>query len=370
MSYVRLDKVTKRYREIYAARNISLAIEKGEFFCLVGPSGSGKTTMLRLIAGFVRPTAGRVYINGRRIDDQPPYKRDVGIVFQNYALFPHMSVRDNVAFGLRVRNLDRVAIDQRIEEMLDLVQLRGFEDRRPDELSGGQQQRVALVRALVTRPRVLLLDEPLGALDKKLRTQMQVELKQIQREVGITTIFVTHDQEEALSLSDRVGVIDKGVLVQLGSPTEVYERPTNHFVANFIGQSNFFKGEITDLGDEGVVVTTPSGAVLRGSARSGLSLGQQVTLAVRPEKVRLTTGDVEAHNRLEGTVVHVTYLGNSTSYVIDSRDGGTVIALQQNLLAGGAYPAGTEVVVTWSKESCFVVAANPARVAQPRQGSE
>lgn len=355
MSYVRLDNVTKRYGDIYAARDISLAIEEGEFFCLVGPSGSGKTTMLRLIAGFVRPTAGSIYIAGRRMEDRPPYKRDIGIVFQNYALFPHMSVRENIAFGLKIRHLEEHAIEERISQMLDLVRLPGFEERRPDELSGGQQQRVALVRALVTGPRVLLLDEPLGALDKKLRTQMQVELKQIQREVGITTIFVTHDQEEALSLSDRIGVIDKGEIVQLGSPSEVYERPTNTFVADFLGQSNFFEGEISELLPREVIVTTQSGTALRALSKPGLSVGQQVTLAVRPEKIRLTPDEVLADNLLNGTIAHVTYLGNSTSYIVDSHSEGSMIVSEQNVLAASAFSTGKDVVMTWDKDSCFVV---------------
>ena len=247
MSVVEIDRVEKHYGPVAALAGVSLTFADGEFFGLLGPSGSGKTTLLRAIAGFVEPDAGEIRLDGRDIGHTPVHKREIGMVFQNYALFPHMSVFDNVAFGLSVRGQPTADIKRRVGEMLALVRLSGMEKRTPRQLSGGQQQRIALARALVTRPRLLLLDEPLGALDKRLRQQMQIELKQIQREVGITTIFVTHDQEEALTLSDRIAIFDEGKVVQAGSPHEVYERPATAFAANFLGDANFFEGRVVGL---------------------------------------------------------------------------------------------------------------------------
>ena len=244
MSVVEIDRVEKHYGPVAALAGVSLTFADGEFFGLLGPSGSGKTTLLRAIAGFVEPDAGEIRLDGRDIGHTPVHKREIGMVFQNYALFPHMSIFDNVAFGLSVRGQPTADIKRRVGEMLALVRLSGMEKRTPRQLSGGQQQRIALARALVTRPRLLLLDEPLGALDKRLRQQMQIELKQIQREVGITTVFVTHDQEEALTLSDRIAIFDEGKVVQAGSPHEVYERPATAFAANFLGDANFFEGKV------------------------------------------------------------------------------------------------------------------------------
>ena len=244
MSVVEIDRVEKHYGSVAALAGVSLTFADGEFFGLLGPSGSGKTTLLRAIAGFVDPDAGVIRLDGRDIGHTPVHKREIGMVFQNYALFPHMSVFDNIAFGLSVRGQPSQDIKRRVGEMLALVRLSGMEKRTPRQLSGGQQQRIALARALVTRPRLLLLDEPLGALDKRLRQQMQIELKQIQREVGITTIFVTHDQEEALTLSDRIAIFDEGKVVQAGNPHAVYERPATAFAANFLGDANFFEGKV------------------------------------------------------------------------------------------------------------------------------
>lgn len=355
MSYVRLDSVTKKYDETFAADNVCLAVEEGELFSLLGPSASGKTTILRLIAGFAEPTSGKIYIGDRMVNDLPPYKRDIGMVFQNYALFPHMNVYENIAFGLRVRRLSNAEIEKRVGEMLELVRLPGLEKRRPQQLSGGQQQRVALARALVIKPRVLLLDESLGALDKKLRTVMQVELRQIQKEVGITTFFVTHDQEEALTLSDRIAVINDGKIVQLGSPIEVYERPSTKFVADFLGQSNFFQGRIIGLTSDEVVMTTPSGFAIRGPSDRAYSVGQQITIAVRPEKISLSAERSSQANLFEGRVEHLVYLGTSITYYVRLSEGTSVIAFKGNEAAKIVFPVGSKVFLGWDKECSLIL---------------
>ncbi|MGQ9600628.1 MAG: ABC transporter ATP-binding protein [Anaerolineae bacterium] len=356
MSYVELDGVTKKYGEVFAADHVCLAIEEGELFSLVGPSGSGKTTILRLIAGFTEPTAGKIYIGDKMVNELPVYKRDIGMVFQNYALFPHMTVYENIAFGLRVRRLSPAEIEKRVQEMLELVRLPGLEKRRVQQLSGGQQQRVALARALVTRPRVLLLDEPLGALDKKLRMIMQVELRQIQKEVGITTFFVTHDQEEALTLSDRIAVINEGKIVQQGPPAEVYEHPSTRFVADFLGQSNFFEGRVVDLTRDEVVVSTPTGLTIRGQPGRVYSIGQPITVAVRPEKIGLSTERLPYANLFEGQVEHQVYLGTSITYHVRLREGTSVLAFEKNEAAKIVFPVGSPVFLGWDKECSLLLA--------------
>src|SRR5215468_11118545 len=298
MSRVEVDRVSKHYGAVRALDDVSLAFEDGEFFGLLGPSGSGKTTLLRAIAGFVEPDSGDIRFDERPVRDVAVHRREIGMVFQNYALFPHMSVFDNVAFGLSVRRLAAAEIKARVTEILGLVRLAGYEQRRPRQLSGGQQQRVALARALVTRPRVLLLDEPLGALDKRLRQQMQIELRQIQREVGITTIFVTHDQEEALTLSDRIAIFNDGKVIQVGAPHAVYERPSSAFAASFLGDANFFTGR----------VSAEAGRIETDSGRRIATLdalppaGARITVAVRPEKMMLaaTAPERDAANQWSG----------------------------------------------------------------------
>ncbi|MGD8854708.1 MAG: ABC transporter ATP-binding protein, partial [Chloroflexota bacterium] len=290
---VELSDVTKAFGEIIAVERMSLSISDGEFFSLLGPSGCGKTTTLRMIAGFERPTVGEVYIKSQPMAQIPAYRRPVNTVFQNYALFPHMTVAQNVAFGLEMKKIAKSEIQRRVSEILELVQLPGMGDRRPKQLSGGQQQRVALARALVNRPDVLLLDEPLGALDLKLRKAMQLELKQIQSEVGITFIYVTHDQEEALTMSDRIAVMSDGLVQQVGLPRDIYEHPANRFVADFIGETNFISGEVCELAE---MVTVRVGEVeLSGSANGhAIAKGEQVTLAIRPEKINLyPQGEIE-----------------------------------------------------------------------------
>jgi len=356
MSRVDVEHVSKFYGAVRALDDVSLAFGDGEFFGLLGPSGSGKTTLLRAIAGFVEPDGGEISIDGRPVGDTPVHKRQIGMVFQNYALFPHMSVFDNVAFGLSVRHLASSEVKARVTAMLDLVRLGGFEERRPRQLSGGQQQRVALARALVTKPRVLLLDEPLGALDKRLRQEMQIELKQIQREVGITTVFVTHDQEEALTLSDRIAIFNEGRIVQVGEPHAVYERPHSAFAANFLGDANFFRGQAAG-GQEGPYgrIAIENGRIIW--TRDPLPpAGQPVTVAVRPEKMSFedptaspAAGPV---NRLDGVIKQAVYSGSSITYRVDV--GIELIVFAQNRTADRLEP-GRQVGVSWDARHSVVV---------------
>jgi putative spermidine/putrescine transport system ATP-binding protein len=310
-SAVRLEGLQKRYGEVEAVAGIDLEIGDGEFFSMLGPSGSGKTTTLRMIAGFERPSAGRILLHGQDVTGVPPFDRDVNTVFQDYALFPHMSVGENVGYGLMVHRVPRPERQKRVTEALRMVRLSAFEDRRPAQLSGGQRQRVALARALINRPRVLLLDEPLGALDLKLREEMQIELKAIQQEVGITFIYVTHDQEEALTMSDRLAVFNAGRIEQVGSPADVYERPGTPFVAGFVGTSNLLSGD--------------AARAIAGAAG---------TYTVRPEKIRIAAPDEQtADDELSasGTVRDAIYLGADTRYIVALESGGELVVTEQNL---------------------------------------
>jgi spermidine/putrescine transport system ATP-binding protein len=345
---------------VQAVKQVDLAIGSGEFFSLLGPSGCGKTTTLRMIAGFEEPTRGKILLYGDDMVGVPPYKRDVNMVFQSYALFPHMSVFDNIAFGLQRKKMGKSEIAWKVQQMLEIVRLEGKERRRPDELSGGQQQRVALARALVNHPRALLLDEPLAALDLKLRQAMQVELKRIQREVGITFIFVTHDQGEALTLSDRLVVMNEGVVEQLGTPHEIYERPASKFVAGFIGTSNVLSGVVQRVsGNHAVVVPGDGEQILL--AASGLATGQAVELTVRPEKVVIhaaddrPTGDRAA---VRGTVTDVTYLGTSTTYTVRRDEETEIVVFQQNASSPAASArAGDAVWLSWLPEHSYAFTA-------------
>ncbi|HYN00227.1 MAG TPA: ABC transporter ATP-binding protein [Aestuariivirgaceae bacterium] len=343
MSRVDVVNVAKRYDSVAALDNVSISFLDGEFFGLLGPSGSGKTTLLRAIAGFVEPDRGTISFDGERVEGVPVHKRAIGMVFQNYALFPNLTVNGNIAFGLSVRRAPAQEIERRVEEMLALVRLSGFGSRKPRELSGGQQQRVALARALITKPKVLLLDEPLGALDRRLRQQMQVELKDIQRETGVTTIFVTHDQEEALTLSDRIAIIDQGRLMQIGAPQEIYERPATIFAAQFLGDANVFSGTRKN-----------SGLVLSDGSRI-LAPGTASTVIVRPEKM-LVFGDnepppAELANRLNGKILQAIYSGASVTYHIAAPNlaGSIVLAFMQNR-EGNVLTPQTPVTVAWSPE--------------------
>ncbi|MGV9771571.1 ABC transporter ATP-binding protein [Streptosporangium sp. NPDC003464] len=335
---VRLSGLRKSFGAVDAVTGVDLDIADGEFFAMLGPSGSGKTTVLRMIAGFESPTAGTVELGGVDVTRLAPFERDVNTVFQDYALFPHMNVVDNVEYGLRVKRVPRAERRERALAALASVRLEGLERRRPGQLSGGQRQRVALARALVNRPRVLLLDEPLGALDLKLREEMQVELKSIQREVGITFLFVTHDQEEALTMSDRVAVFDRGRIEQVGTPAEIYEQPASTFVAGFVGTSNLISGE---------------------AARA--VLGREGTFSVRPEKLRVAglsdeVGDAE--HSATGTVGEVVYAGPATRFVVDLDAGGRLIALQQNLQVSSMDVMGlrgTRVRLVWNRRHEFAI---------------
>lgn len=309
---VSLRGISKFFDDVTAVDNVDLDIADGEFFALLGPSGCGKTTTLRMVAGLELPSAGSLQIFGEEVGSLPPNKRPVNTVFQNYALFPHMSVADNVAFGLRMRKVPKSEISTRVQEAISLVRMSGMEGRRPNQLSGGQQQRVALARALVNRPKVLLLDEPLAALDLKLRQEMQFELKQLQREVGITFVFVTHDQEEALALSDRLGVMNDGRLLQVGTPEEMYDAPVDRFVADFIGRSNFLKGTL----ESPDVVCLTNGQRINVPAVDAVTVGDEVQVSLRPERVMICDVDTAPDGvaRLSGIVDSETFLGNSVVY--------------------------------------------------------
>ena len=357
-----LDGVAKEFHSrgevIAAVRGIDLTIRKGEFFSMLGPSGCGKTTTMRMIAGFEEPTRGTVRLDGRDVTAAPPNKRDVNMVFQSYALFPHMSVFENVAFGLRRKSVPKDQITRQVGEMLEIVDLTGREQRRPRELSGGQQQRVALARALVNHPKALLLDEPLGALDLKLRQAMQVELKRIQREVGITFVYVTHDQNEALTMSDRIAVMNDGVIEHLGPPREIYEHPATRFVAGFIGTSNLLTGSLAQVtGGQGVIEVSPDERIIVPAGRSALAAGQEVELTVRPEKIELAAGPGTAGGcALRGTVTEVVYLGTSTSFSVRTTTGADVVVFQQNS-ASAATPVsrGDEVWLTWDPQHSYPI---------------
>jgi spermidine/putrescine ABC transporter ATP-binding subunit len=363
---IELVGIAKRFHSrrgtVTAVDRVDLVIGEGEFFSLLGPSGCGKTTTLRMIGGFEEPTEGQILLYGDDVVGVPPNHRDVNMVFQSYALFPHMSVFDNVAFGLRRKAVDRGETTRRVNEMLDLVQLEGKSDRRPRELSGGQQQRVALARALVNRPRALLLDEPLAALDLKLRQAMQIELKRIQREVGITFIFVTHDQNEALTMSDRLVVMNAGRIEQLGSPREVYERPRTRFVAGFIGTSNLLSGTVREMdGGTAVMDTEPDETLIVPNADAvGASAGQPLGLTVRPEKIVITTQPPTAGRcALRGRVKEVVYLGTSTQYAVTALGNSELLVFLQNASdSEDIAERGQEVWLSWRSEHSLPLVAD------------
>ena len=353
---VELIEVTKTFptgkgEEIAAVDRVSLSIKPGEFFSLLGPSGCGKTTTLRMIAGFELPTKGEIRIHGESMGETPPYHRRVNTVFQNYALFPHMTVYGNVAFGLEMDRASRPEIRERVGEALRLVRLPGMEDRRPKQLSGGQQQRVALARALVKRPAVLLLDEPLGALDLKLRKAMQLELKHIQHEVGITFIYVTHDQEEALTMSDRIAVMSEGQVLQLGSAAEIYESPASRFVADFIGETNFLDGEVESFRDgQATILVNGALRLTAASAVPDIRIGQPVTFTVRPEKIGLHSHPTD--RAVSGQIEEVVYIGTDTRYLVRVGEGSRLVARVQNVGAAdqpGFRPA-EKVYLSWEPE--------------------
>jgi len=364
---VRLVDVVKRFGDVHAVDHIDLEVHDGEFFSLLGPSGCGKTTTLRMIGGFEEPTSGLIELQGEDVTWLPPFKRNVNTVFQNYALFPHLTIFENVAFGLRRKGVPDRDVKARVGEMLELVELPGYERRKPTQISGGQAQRVALARALINRPAVLLLDEPLGALDLKLRKQMQVELKRIQQEVGITFIYVTHDQEEAMTMSDRIAVMNLGKYEQLGDPESLYERPATPFVAGFLGVSNLLPGTVQGKDEHYATVKLADDTLIR--APSGLVDGRSdISVGVRPEKIRLREADADAttpagHNALRGIVRDASYLGVSTQYQVEARGGARLMVYEQNVertTRSELWSPGEEVLLTWSPDHSFVVATSVA----------
>ena len=362
---VRLERVTKTFGDALAVDDLSLDIAEGEFFSMLGPSGCGKTTTLRMIGGFEEPSRGTVYLGGRDVTDLPPYKRDVNTVFQSYALFPHLNVFENVAFGLRRRKVAKGDVKARVDDALRLVEMSGFEERKPGQMSGGQQQRVALARALVNHPKVLLLDEPLGALDLKLRKQMQLELKRIQQEVGITFIYVTHDQEEAMTMSNRLAVMRAGRAEQIGPPEEVYEKPQTQFVAAFLGASNLLEGELKEQTDGTSTVLLAGGDVVHlPNDRAPFRVGENVLVGVRPEKITIRSDGAKGEeggsadrgwNSVSGLLRMATYIGVSHQYRVEGPGGHEFTVWVQNLGSEPAPAPGERVKLSWRWEHTFAV---------------
>ena len=354
--------VTKRYGNVVAVDDVSLTVERGSFFSFLGPSGCGKTTSLRLIAGFEQPTQGDVYIGGQSVIGIPPHKRPVNMVFQHYALFPHMTVSENIGYGLRQRapKPSQAEMDKQIDETLEMVQMSGYGNRRIWEMSGGQQQRVALARALINRPTVLLLDEPLAALDRKLRREMQIELQTLQRDVGITFILVTHDQEEALSMSDRICIMREGYIAQSGSPRELYDHPVNRYVADFVGKSNFIGGSVSKVNGVSVSIKSENGMEFFGTPTTGapaLRAGEHGSVAIRPELIVIgpsnsSAADMKTDVALSGRIKNQIFLGEHTEYLVDADGIGDVLVLSPKHMesASGGFNPGDSVTIGWKNE--------------------
>ncbi len=357
---VQIKSVTKKFGDFTAVNNVDLDIYRGELFCLLGGSGCGKTTLLRMLAGFETPTTGTIMIDGSDMSNVPPYERPTNMMFQNYALFPHMTVEKNIAFGLEQDNIAKAEISDRVHEILKLVELQDFKKRKPQQLSGGQRQRVALARALVKEPKLLLLDEPLAALDKKLREQTQFELANIQEEVGVTFIVVTHDQEEAMTLSTRIAVMDAGQFQQIGTPTDIYEFPENRFVADFIGSANILEGRVTEDGADHVTVTTELGEIYIDHGQS-VKVGSQIWVALRPEKIYLSTDAPKkaGPNQAEGIVDDIGYMGNTSIYKVRLSNGLIVDVTAPNLIRPKSRTHGITwedtVFLTWEPSSAMLL---------------
>ena len=361
--YVRLEAVSKKFGEFAAVDAVSLEIGRGEIFCLLGGSGSGKTTLLRMLAGFEKPSGGRIYIDGEDMSAVPPYERPVNMMFQSYALFPHMSVERNVAFGLEQERIGRPEIRRRVAEILEIVQMRPFAGRRPHQLSGGQRQRVALARALVKRPKLLLLDEPLAALDRKLRERTQFELLNIQERLGVTFIVVTHDQEEAMTLATRMGVMDRGRIVQVGTPAEIYESPVDRFVADFIGSVNLLEGRVAALDPQGIRIRCePLGCTVRAAQRVACAAGDTVWAAIRPEKITLAAGESPGggeprENQVRGKVREVAYMGDVSICLVEI-DSGKVLRVtlpNRSGLAAQRELRHADVTLSWDDVSPVIL---------------
>jgi len=354
---VELRAVTLAYGAFTAVKDVSLIVDKGKFVTLLGPSGCGKTTILRALAGLVTPTSGEIHIAGRRVNDVPIHKRNIGLVFQNYALFPHKTIYDNVAFGLKYRGTAKGEIARKVKRALDIVRLPGVEKKVPSELSGGQQQRIALARAIVIEPDVLLLDEPLSALDANLREEMRTEIKTIQREVGITTIFVTHDQEEALAMSDRIVVMNHGVVEQEGTPEDVYNAPASRFVAGFLGQSNLLEGKVKSAAKGKTIIALDAGGAITVASAGGVKPGDKVTIVVRAQKI--IVGGGAAANVLKGRVLATAYLGGTASYVVEA---GKFKLNVINPIAGRVFREGEAVNLGFAPEDGVLLDAGGRRV--------
>ena len=339
--YIAFENITKKFDDFVAVKDLTLHIYQREFFALLGGSGCGKSTLLRMLAGFENPTEGQILLDGENMAGVPPYKRPVNMMFQSYALFPHMSVEKNIAFGLKQDGMAKSEIDDRVANMLKLVKLEQFGKRKPHQLSGGQRQRVALARSIAKRPKVLLLDEPLGALDKKLREETQFELMDLQQDLGLTFVVVTHDQEEAMTMADRIAVMDVGRIVQIGTPAEVYEAPKSEFVASFIGDINLFRGEVTAVNGSLVDITTPDGMVIRSETPHAHKVGEKASFAVRPEKLRVSRTRPESGvNAASGEVWDIGYLGDMTVFHVKLKNGDVVKASLLNAVRTVEDPIG------------------------------
>jgi len=347
-SFVKFEKVDKSYDgEILVVKDLNVDIPKGEFLTMLGPSGSGKTTTLMKLAGFETPTGGEIYLDGEAINKIPPYKRGIGMVFQNYALFPHMTVQENLAFPLDVRKLNKSDVEDKVKKALDMVELGAFGNRMPLQLSGGQQQRVALARALVFEPRLVLMDEPLGALDKKLREQMQYEIKHIHEQIGITVVYVTHDQNEALTMSNRIAVFNDGKIQQISSPDILYEKPENAFVAQFIGENNQIKGKVKSINGEMCVVETEKGEIIKSLKINVNSVGDASTVSLRPERVEIDSSDSSFENSFNATVKELIYLGDHIRTRVEVCGDDQFIVKVPNTYKGANFKEGVSVKLAW-----------------------
>jgi spermidine/putrescine ABC transporter ATP-binding subunit len=353
---VSLVGLEKHFDSVGAVRGVTLDIQSGEFLTLLGPSGSGKTTTLMMIAGFERPTSGDIAIDGRSVVAIPPYRRDIGMVFQNYALFPHLTVAENIGFPLKQRGLDRASRARQVAKSLAMVRLSGYEARYPRQLSGGQQQRVALARAMVFQPRLLLMDEPLGALDKQLRESLQIEIRRLHAELGITFIYVTHDQEEALTMSDRIAVMNEGIVAQLGAPEDLYNRPESRFVASFIGESNFLPGIVRGI-ENGLVIADCSGTIIRAVLRGHPQQGDEIVLTARPERLRFadTASDKAAENRIGATVTDTVFAGERCRYLLQGNGGIPLVLKEPSGIAVRRRVPGDTVEVAWAASDTIIV---------------
>lgn len=354
---VKIENVNKKYGDNHVVRNLNMEIKEGEFLTMLGPSGCGKTTTLRMIAGFETPTDGNIYVEGKEIQNTEPYNREVNTVFQNYALFPHMTIFENIAFGLKIKKVPKEEVKTRVLEMLDLVQLSGYENRKPDQLSGGQKQRVAIARALINRPKVLLLDEPLGALDLKLRKQMQFELKRLQRKLGITFIYVTHDQEEALTMSDRIAIMYGGNLEQIASPKEIYEKPSSKFVADFIGESNIFYGTVDKkISNKTKILFENGSATIKDD---NVQDNEIVYVSIRPENIKLSVTPIDGFS-IVGVVKEHVYVGNINKTII-MLDNGMEVKMNEGT-KHDLFQVGTQVFIYWDKDDTVVIKSQSQNV--------